>query len=110
MAKAYLINSHTKMIDTVEVNGLSDLQKYVEGDIELAVSFMNGDTLYVNEEGMRKYRTGFTINGGHQPFYGPGLLVGREIEDANFGDGARTNDPAVSLMEVMVAVSFGRFG
>lgn len=99
-SKSYWINAKERTITEVPHEGAADLQKMVEGYIELATYFQ-GDTLYVNEEGMYNFDYFFTIEGGHQPFAGNGVLVGKEI-----GDTANTRPPKSTLAEVTSAVKF----
>lgn len=98
---AYFIDSTNKTIAQVEYSGLSDLQRMVEGSIELACYTRQGDTLFVNEEGLFTKDSFFAIRGGYQPFAGNGVIVGREI-----GETAMTLVPQGTLAEVTSDVAW----
>lgn len=99
-SKSYWINAKERTVTEVPHDGRADISKMVEGYLELATYF-NGDTVYVNEEGMYRFDYFFTIAGGHQPFAGNGVIVGEEI-----GDTADTRPPKSTLAEVTSAVKF----
>lgn len=101
MSVAYHINARDKTVTQVEYEGLADLQRMVEGNIELACYTKAGDTLFVEGEGMFKFDFFFFIEGGHQPFAGSGVIVGKEI-----GDSMRTMQPKATLAEVTSQVRF----
>lgn len=62
---------------------LKDMQEAVGGYIEIAHRFNNKDVLLVDEEGiLKRYAFGFFILGGHQPFYGNGLVCRMGKTDA----------------------------
>lgn len=104
--KAYWINSEAMQVVSVPYSGLADLKRMVGGYIECAKHWPNGDVLYVDEEGMLKnYAYGFEIEGGHQPFFGNGVLVGRELGH----DTADTADPTVTLGELAQQIEFLHF-
>lgn len=92
---AYFIDAANKAITQVDYSGLPDLQRMVEGSIELACYTRHGDTLFVNEESLFTKAHFFAIRGGHQPFAGNGVIVGEEI-----GETANTRPPKGSLAEV----------
>jgi len=63
---------------------------------------LNGDTVYVNDEGLYVFDCFFTLPGcGQGLFAGPGVIVGKEI-----GQTANTRDPKTKLAEVTSAVRF----
>jgi hypothetical protein len=63
-------------------DGLTGLQRLVGGYIEVAYGFSLGDVLYVNEEGILYNLTPWRfLPRPDQPLFGPGLVVGREINE-----------------------------
>lgn len=78
---------------------LESLHELVEGYIEVACRFHNGDVLYVNEEGLFKFAEHFDV-GAHQPFAGPGVIVGPENAEGWHQD-ARS-----SLEEIKAIIRF----
>ena len=99
--KAFHIDATAKTISVVEYEGLADLQKMVGGNIELAYCRANGDAVFVDDEGLFKYRQFFTMPDGHQPFAGNGVIVGRE-----FPGSSRTRPPRSTLEELQRIVKF----
>jgi hypothetical protein len=92
--KAIKIDSHLQTITEIEVNGLTDMQKAVEGLIEVAAEIKHGskyNTVYVNEEGLFEPHTDWFIwDGAHQPFKGNGLVVGYNPKSGNSLDSNMT--------------------
>ena len=96
--RAIKIDSGLMVLIEIDVNTLEDMQKAVGGYIETAHHFPNGDTLFVNEDGVNgnSYSDKFiVVQGAHQPFAGDGLIVGRADEN---GD----TTPAVSLIPDLI--------
>lgn len=84
MPRALFIDSKAGTVIETEIpndDRLSALQKAVDGSIEAATDFPDGDVLYVDEEGLLKDPKYFFDIGAHQPFAGNGIIVGREIDD-----------------------------
>lgn len=85
--RAIFIDSTARTIEEIELpegeaEHLAELQKRVGGYIELATQFPNGDTLFVDEEGLfKENQQFFVIIGGHQPFAGNGVIVGPEVDE-----------------------------
>jgi hypothetical protein len=101
--KAYLIDTERCRIEQVEYVGLQGMQKFVGGYIETAFQWENGDTLYVDEEGL--FKKGelvfFTLDRRRdQPFAGNGLLVGAEDDEGN------TAPPKITIEELTAAIGF----
>jgi hypothetical protein len=101
--KAFLINTEKCRIEPIEYTGLHGMQALVGGYIETAFQWENGDTLYVDEEGL--FRKGelvfFTLDRRQdQPFAGNGLLVGAEDDEGN------TAPPKITIEELTAAVGF----
>lgn len=99
--KALWIRVDNRTVTEVDYEGLPDLQRMVGGNIELAMRWTGGDVLFVNDEGLFKYRQFFTLPNGHQPFAGNGVIVGRERAGS-----ARTWNPKSTLADVTANVRF----
>lgn len=100
--KAFWIRTALRVVEAVEYNGLHDLNRMVEGSIELAGLTPRRDTVYVNEEGLYTFTVYFEMPGvGQGVFAGPGVIVGSEI-----GHTTRTRDPRITLEEVTSKVRF----
>ena len=80
--KAFKIDSKAKTVTEIEVSGLDDMQAVVGGLIEQAHAFDNGDSIFVNEEGLLNDEADefFLFKGAHQPFAGNGLVIGCDLE------------------------------
>ncbi|ARJ65964.1 hypothetical protein WV31_10020 [Magnetospirillum sp. ME-1] len=76
-------------------NTLAGMQKIVEGLICRAhIDEASGDEIYVNDEGLFvEEQSFFSVEGGHQPFAGCGVVV-RYDEDGNTQG---TNTPVADL-------------
>jgi len=84
--RAIKIDSGLMVLAEIDVNSLEDMQKAVGGYIETAHHFPNGDTLFVNDNGVNgdSYSDMFiVVQGAHQPFAGDGLIVGRADENGD---------------------------
>ena len=107
MSKAFWIRADIRTVEAVEYKTLADLQRMVGGFIESAWRNKKDDAVFVDEEGMFKYDGFFTIAGGHQPFAGNGVLVGRDRSESSKDYNALpTHDPSMTLAEVTSAVRF----
>lgn len=75
--KAILINAKQATISVVEVGEYTDIYKHCGFDLFTTVSLGNGETLYVDDEGLiNGTEYGFTIEGYQQPLMGNGLILG----------------------------------
>jgi hypothetical protein len=107
MAKAYWVNSVERTVTEVECNSLEDMRRYVGGHIELAHVTDQGDTLYVDEEGLMKYDHGFLYyHRQDQMLLGNGLLVGPEVEGDQYPNGYTTLSPFMTLKGFKFKVVF----
>ena len=100
--KALHINSIERTVTEVTIedsDSLKQLQNLVGGFIEPAGSFENGDYVFVDEEGLYKYKTFFEVKGFHQPFAGNGEVIGT----TNDGDNASAE---TTLEELKRLVTF----
>ena len=108
MAKAYHIDVRKQTVKPVTVNGIADMHRLIGGYLEIAHIWKNGDTLYVDEEGLNKepeYFFWLLPERADQPLCSNGLLVGAEKE---FADGSYTIlDPKGTLEQLKAKVSFG---
>lgn len=99
LMNAYLIDPVKREITAVTYSGLADLNRLIGGPIELAAMWSNGDTIYVDEEGLLKPQAsywGIPSKRPDQPFAGPGVMLGEELADDVDG-WARTRDPAIAI-------------
>lgn len=72
--KALLIDASTGVISEVRIKDYEDIQKFIGCRCFTSVGLANGETLYVDDEGLINGTTkGFTIA------YGGGLLMGNGI-------------------------------
>lgn len=99
---ALLIDATARTIRAVEYRTLEDMQGFLGGSIQPAYQWPNGDTLYVDEEGLYKHTDWFRISvRTDQPLAGNGLLVGAET-----GAGLRTAAPRMTLAALTKQVRF----
>ncbi len=100
--KAIFIDSENKEVREVEIdNSLKAYYRILDCSmIEAATYFPYEDCIYVDEEGLYSGKDSFfTVEGGHQPFIGSGLVVGTS-EDGE------TVSASTSLEEVRAKVKF----
>ena len=103
--RAILINPAAKAITEIDVEPtLAGLETVIGGYLELATELPNGDRLFVDGNGMGKHEACFDI-GAHQPFAGPGLIVGVGYE-ALFDKTAPKSDPGTTVAAALAAVTF----
>lgn len=103
---AILIDVAARDIRAVEYDSTSGLQALVGGFISIARSWPNGDTLYVDDEGLFKSKHGlFRISGLEQPLAGNGVLVGAETYDDE-GEYTGTAPPGIGIEQVRGMVRF----
>ncbi|MBV8524142.1 MAG: hypothetical protein JOY71_18790 [Acetobacteraceae bacterium] len=103
---AILIDAAAQAIRAVEYEGLQDMRRLLGGSIDMAYSWANGDTLYVDGEGLLKPQKGFfMLEPVRHPLPGNGLLVGKEVEDPATGEWW-TAAPTITIKELRALVSF----
>lgn len=110
--KGLLIDSTKREIREVLFDGLRDIQTLIGGYIEVAYGWENGDTLFVDEEGLLKRGVtelvAFRIpQRPDQALAGNGLLVGREVEGDEYPTGYTNVDPIMTADELRKLVTFG---
>lgn len=111
---AYLIDSAAREIRQVEWTNNDDLRRFVGGFIETAAVLRNGDTIYVDEEGLLKSNDHFFAVWSlrqDQAFAGNGVIVGREEEGEGpefAPDGYITHNPLTDIHEFRRLVTFQR--
>jgi hypothetical protein len=102
--RVIVIDSKNKKVYEDTASGLSDLQKFVGGYIEIAHEWKNGkatDTLFVNEEGLLEMPEDFfEFQGALQPFAGSAVVVGTNHRT---GDSV---DASSSLQDIKSKVKF----
>ena len=103
MYKAIKIDVDNQTISQVEINGLEDLQKIVEGRIEAVQYLGNGDVCFGNEEGLFCFgdqpKGWFHIEGAYQPTKGNGVIVGSTKEGESV-------EPKITVEEVESITEF----
>ncbi len=103
MYKAIKIDVDNQTISQVEINGLEDLQKIVEGRIEAVQYLENGDVCFWNEEGLFCFgdqpKGWFHIQGAYQPTKGNGVIVGTTEEGESV-------EPKITVEEVKSITEF----
>jgi len=97
--KAIFIDSENKEIKEIEVTGLSDMQRCVNGLIEQAVTIRN-NVIFVDEEGLFKHYEIWFSYDHSRPFAGNGLVIGYDL---NTGDEI---DTSMDIEEVKSKVTF----
>jgi hypothetical protein len=107
MSRAYLIDVAAREVRLVEYETTEDLRALLGGYLELACSLPNGDTLYVDDEGLRKAQSNFFLFElrTDQPLAGNGLLVGPERIDDD-GNYLGAEHPRISLPRFSLMVRF----
>ena len=101
--KAFLIDAAERQIREVEyvvspMESPLSLQSHIGGFIETAYGWPDGDTLFVDEEGLLKPQLYFfrISTRPDQPFAGNGIVVGRERTNRQ-GDYLGTDDPKLTI-------------
>ncbi len=93
---------------------LAFMQKAVGGYIELATELDNGDTVFVNEEGLLKGPQYFFDIGAHQAFAGNGVILnvdqdGNSISAVSPVEDIRASVTFMTPLEVRAAIQAGRW-
>jgi len=80
--KVLFINAKDMSVEERELESHKDIRPLINGWIEAAYRYENGDVLYVDEEGLLKNPRHFFLipERGDQPLAGNGVIVGREVE------------------------------
>lgn len=79
--KAIFIDAEKRELREMSITDFRDIRAAVAdgGSFTFAMELENGDTIYVDDEGLVKnYEHFFEVTGGHQPFAGNGLVVGND--------------------------------
>jgi hypothetical protein len=104
MCTGYLIDPTEKEVREVHFEALADMQALINGKIAWGYGWPNGDTLYIDDEGMDKHpRRFFALPtcSPDQGFAGNGLVVGPEVQD---GAVVTTLAPRMSLGDLEALV------
>jgi hypothetical protein len=101
--KAVWINSQKRSLILADYSNADDLREMIGCEwLQIGHQFRNRDVIYVDEEGLLKpQRMFFTVRGGHQPFAGSGVLVGREKPGKS-----DTYDPRTNLLTIANIINF----
>lgn len=79
--RAIKVDAFERTITEVQVDGLKDMQAAVDGYIQIALELPNGDTIFVNEEGLLKgWDAWIYYEGQMQPWIGSAIIVGHDGE------------------------------
>lgn len=82
--KVIVIDSLNKTVYEKDTSTLQDLQNIVGGMIEHAHQLRNGDSVFVNEEGLfNDAKDFFIFEDGCQPFAGNGFVIGDVDDDGD---------------------------
>jgi len=97
--KCYWVNSEEHTVTETEFSSLADIRQMIGGHLELAYQWLNGDVLYVNEDGLRLCRDHWfaLLQRTDQFFAGNGVLVGPELPEDDWEDGHSNYDPKTPL-------------
>lgn len=107
MPKCLFIDAFNKTITETTYEQLGGLQKLIDGHIEVAFQWPDGDVLYVDEEGLYRKVHGFRFQPRpDQPLAGSGVIVGREVEGAHHPGGYTTLHPKIKIEDVQRMVTF----
>ena len=106
MIKVLVINPRIRTITEAELPNVYPAAKdLIGGWLTIATAFPNGDTLYVDDEGLLKDgQSFFRVAGMDQPIAGTGVLTGREDDDGE--DGTDTADVRTTVEELAALVSW----
>ena len=103
---AYLIEPIKQSITEVEVGSSSDITKLLDVRMPTCADYMtqNGDTLYVDDEGLlhEDHDNHCFAMGGYDPIYGKGLIMGFDPET-----GDSTSKPKTPLADYENDLVFG---
>lgn len=78
--KALLIDPEFNLVKEVEYSGdYDDIYKLIDCDLFTCVDLGDGETLYLDDEGLFKSESyQFQLDGAYQPFCGKGLILGTD--------------------------------
>lgn len=103
--KAILINTYKSEIEQVEVADFRDMQKAIGCDTFTVAHRFKYEgkpyTIFVDDEGLFKYRELFYYEGSHQPFFGNGLIL-QDLPDGESGDA----DIPINFIDEQVTYGF----
>jgi len=97
--KAILINSKARIVHNVEIDGLEDMRQLLEcRTVAAPIELDNGDTVWIDDEGMYNPRDFFELE-GYEPIAGNALIIGT----TELGDNA---DCKTSVTEIDHGILF----
>lgn len=102
--QAFLIDPANKAITTVELPDTGDklpaIYKHLQCETFDAMYLPNGDSLYIDDEGLLKPQMHFfAVRGAPQPYAGRGLVVGINAQ-------GRSVSPSITLQQLTANVKF----
>lgn len=104
--KAILIDAKNREVREVDYVTTNDINSFVGTPFCIGAYFPNEDVMFVDDEGLlNDTQDFFEVTGGHQPYAGNGLIVGKEILDEE-GDLIKTADPTATVEWVRENVKF----
>jgi hypothetical protein len=111
--RAIKINSNEQTVEVIDFEGdFRAIQKEIDVDCFTVVELNGeGDTLFVDDEGLFKETNFFVVEGYPQPLAGHGLILGTDL-DSGESRGTDMEVPEVkflSRMEVMLMSKMGAF-
>lgn len=85
--KAILIDPELNMVKEVDYSGdFNEIYKLIDCSTFTCVDLGDGETLYLDDEGLFKNETYlFQMKGAYQPFAGKGLILGTNDEGDSIG-------------------------
>ena len=100
--QALLIDPAERTVSPVQLDGgnIDRMQQLIGCETFTAAYLPNGDTIYVDDEGLFKQTSFFLIEGITQPLAGKGLLMGSD-------DQGNSTEPSVSREWVVDNIDFG---
>lgn len=103
MYKALLINPEVQQITYIQINDFEDINKAIgSSTFTIAHRFKNGDSIFVDDEGLLKPRRfGFSVKGGYQElFVGMGVVLGGD------NDTGESKDVQSDLIDIADSITF----
>jgi hypothetical protein len=107
--RAFQIDAVAQTVAEVEYSTLADLQALVGGSIEIAKTWPDGTTLFVDENGLAKPAgPEFWVVGNPWPLGSLGVVVGPELPEEFWGDEdtLSTAPPGMTIDALRAEITF----